>query len=127
MAGGVVIPEAAAEVESDLTSLESGSEREGGRGRKKSTGAKRGRPPRKSAASLKTVAPPEEGGVERVPGGVGEREGRGGKVDGATLYSPQVSPTTSPARDTVKVGPVRWVSVNHSNLPISFSLHCCTG
>ena len=46
-----------------------------------------------------------EGGETRVGSG-GEEASGDGRVDGATLYSPEVTPT-SPTRDTMKLGPVR--------------------
>lgn len=128
--------------------LQTGSEREGGeerdRGKKKETTSKRGRPrgrPRKSTTTLVSVAraeserkgreEEEEGVREQVTrpvssgdsGQEGERsEGDGGHVDGANLYSPDVD-VTSPSRDTIKVGPVRY---SHIIIYINNVVHVCT-
>ena len=53
----------------------------------------------------------ERGGESELGDGGSGGGGGGGekkKVDSATLYSPEVT-VSSPTRDTVKLGPVRWV------------------
>ena len=120
-------------VESQSDTDGGGSEREG----RKVSASRQGRKLRKSAASGKKTATEkgsekenetgrEETGREEVVGeegsvsldspvsGTGDEGGEdegGGRagLDSAELYSPQVSGVGSPTRDTIKLGPIRYI------------------
>ena len=125
-----------------------GSEREG----RKVSASRRGRKPRKPAASGKKTATEkgsekenetgreeavgEEGSVslDSPMSGTGEEGGEdegGGRagLDSADLYSPQVSGVSSPTRDTIKLGPIRYTHYHlyvHVMVRVNLYLHVYT-